>query len=242
MYSELLAADNFISVNRKLASLYGLHAAVYIAEVSNIICKVVKKQVFDTEGFFKLDREYITARTTLTAEEQYTCDKALNKLSVLETDSANPDTIKVDMARLVSILLEEDTEVLTQLSKKIAATKADQVEAKKAAQQQSIKRNLEYADDEELQAAWHAWVDALYAKDRGVSAKRVKDFKAELLKYTTDRQVTLELLDRAARYGYIIFDNLVASYERDQVTAVTKSASKLGAQKKVTTVDTTQKF
>lgn len=237
MYIELLAADNFISVNRKLASLYGLHTAVYIAELSNIIRRVVAKQTATPEGFFPLDRAYIEERTTLSAEAQHACDRALNKLGVVMVNPENDNSIKVDMGKLVGILLEDDPETLKLLAQKTAVTKEDQAAAKALAQKTNIKRTLEFTD-EALKAAADAWVDTIFERGHGVSTKRVSDFITQLNKYTTDPAKQLELLTLAAQYGYLVFTNLRKHYES---LATQTSVTMLGDQKTVIAVSD-QKF
>ena len=83
MLIELLSTSNYVSYNIKLAELLGLHAAIYISELMNINDKAIKKNKVDQE-YFKLDRSYITSRTTIEESEQLEIEENLLKLGILE--------------------------------------------------------------------------------------------------------------------------------------------------------------
>ena len=63
MLIELLSQSNYISVNIKLAKIFGVEGAIYISEILNIYDKAVRKNKVE-DKFFTLDREYFEERTT----------------------------------------------------------------------------------------------------------------------------------------------------------------------------------
>ena len=89
MLCDFLSMDNYVSFNSQLASIIGLHSAIYVSELINITRKATLKNKLTDNKYITVDREYITNRTTITLDEQYEIDKKLNKVGLVDL-SDNP--------------------------------------------------------------------------------------------------------------------------------------------------------
>ena len=83
MLIELLASDNYVCYNRRLAEILGVKAAIYLSEILNINEKAFRKKAFDEDNYFDLDRDYFTKRTALTTDEQLEIEANLVKLQII---------------------------------------------------------------------------------------------------------------------------------------------------------------
>ena len=97
MLLDLLSTDMSVSYNVKLAHRIGLHTSIYVTELINIYRKATQKGKLVDEKYFRVDRDYVELRTTLTKEEQRELDQALKHISVVKISSKNRDTIGIDI-------------------------------------------------------------------------------------------------------------------------------------------------
>ena len=102
MLIDLMSAYKSQTFNIKLAHIVGLNVAVYWGELMNVYARVIDKKLDETienEGFFDLDRDYITKRTTLSIEDQLVCDKALLQAGIVDYDGKNVNRIRIDLGK-----------------------------------------------------------------------------------------------------------------------------------------------
>ena len=71
-----LAYCNYESYNVKLANLFGLNISIYINLLMNIESKASDKEKLNN-GYFLLDRDYVTSRTTFSEKDQLLFDDKL---------------------------------------------------------------------------------------------------------------------------------------------------------------------
>ena len=69
MILDLLSSDMYVSYNVQIANKIGLEEAIYISELININRKAIQKNKIE-DGYFNIDRKYITNRTTFKLEKQ----------------------------------------------------------------------------------------------------------------------------------------------------------------------------
>ena len=169
MLIELLSTSNYVSYNIKLAQLLGLHSAIYLSELMNINDKAIRKKKTDNTSF-KLDRKYITSRTTLTLQEQLDIESNLIKIGILEKPSDDKDVIILNINILTTLLMTDNEELIGDVKslKKSKTGKQTKAEAIK----ETLKENI-VASNEELREAYSSWIDSVYAKQGWMSKKSV---------------------------------------------------------------------
>lgn len=230
MLIDLISSDNFISFNIKLANTIGLHSAIYINEVLNILRKAERKDKLQ-DGFITLDRNYIAERTTLRVEEQYTIDKKLAKISLLELKIDSPDMVKLNLDTLTAITTEEDASMLTKVHKLTKVTGVSNA-ATKMSQRQCIIQNLKESIDvtcEELCSAYRDWIDGVYAKPNGfLSKKAISVFQQTIDNYTKgDLDLALKLLEIATVNGYRVAEWAINVFEKEYITQFYRQRSEV---------------
>ena len=104
MIVDLLATDNMVSYNVKIANVMGLHTAIYLTELINISLKAERKKKLVADKYFLIDRKYITQRTTLSVEEQITIEQKLSKVEVIQKPAGGIDTVYINVDKLAQII------------------------------------------------------------------------------------------------------------------------------------------
>ena len=107
MLLDLLDPNNYANYNIKLAQIAGLEVAVYVNQLITIQNKALKKDKL-YNGYFKLNREFITKQTALTTSQQAKLDEDLINLHVLLRDETDNSLLKLDLDVLSSIITNDD--------------------------------------------------------------------------------------------------------------------------------------
>ena len=218
MVLDLLSTDMQISFNLKLAHRIGLHAAIYLGELLNINKKAVTKSKITDGGFFRIDRNYVEQRTTLTRSEQKELDEALKSLQVLNVDSTNKDLININVDSITGLLLDDnDTLVdkVTQPVRKKRVTKADAIRA-------SLKDAIT-ATNPELRAAYEEWIDAVLLRQGWMSVASIKDGQELVDKYTNrDLDVALGVIRIGAINGWRDISWAINAYEKERLSKISR--------------------
>ena len=164
MWLDVMSPYNELPVNIKLANLLGLKTAVYWAELMNVYARVINKfkdELMQNEGYFELDREYITKRTTLEIDEQLEIDAGLARLEVLaHRDEKDVNWVKLNIEKLCAFLVDDDIDAIRHIQKVAKLNRADQAKAKIA----SVRLNLIAALDEtdvDVLETYKAWITSL---------------------------------------------------------------------------------
>lgn len=238
-YYDILAGTSYGRFNIKLAKLTNLPTACYWSCLMNIISAVNRKRTYNEEGYFPLDRKYVEAQTTLSPADQQLCDKALAQLNVLASDPVNPDSIKVDVGTMTSILISDDTKVLKTVTKIAKVSRAD----KAAGKREGVINRLQNRLTEpcvELSEAYKKWIEAVYSK--GMQSNAQMDLFIDTINgYTTDVEVKVEIVNIAVAQAYKVADWAIQIYERNHGKA--KSATRPNAEQKIATaIDETITF
>ncbi len=217
MLADLIATDNYLNFNIKLANLIGLHAAVYVAELTNIYTKAYSKKKLDDKNNFIVDRSYIKQRTTLEIAEQKEIDKSLINLDLLKVDKGNVDKLNFDFNRLASIVTSEDINLINNV-KDLTNTKNNG--GKKQTQRQVVINKLKSIashPNEELDQAYKDWVDGVYANPKGfLSNRSIKIFMQSVDDYAKgDLDLALKIIEIATVNGYRECQWAINVFEKD---------------------------
>ena len=82
---RLLASDGFLSVNKHIARIVGLDAAVLLAELASAHNYFESREQLTADGMFFETVEHIQENTTLTQYQQAKAVKVLSNAGILET-------------------------------------------------------------------------------------------------------------------------------------------------------------
>lgn len=216
MLLDLLNSESYIMVNIDAIHRLGLQVAVYCSALLNISKKAQTKKKIYNGKFFKLDREYINEQTALTLEEQYACDKNLEKIGVIVSDSKDPDLIHIDVEQFASILASEDIKLVAKVEQKV---KIDSPKGVKAATRahyvQTLKQSFECRTPE-IMFAIYGWIDTIMADPKKyLSAAQVRLFKDKIDEYCDgDLTKAKAIIDLATSHAYTDCQWAINLYER----------------------------
>lgn len=224
MLLDALDQRNFITVNTRAVQLFGLDSAFYLTELFTIYTKAKDKKKLLDGDFFKIDRGYVTTRTSLTEEEQLICDANLMKVGIMIRDNDDPNIIKIDPTQYLTLISSEDVSLYSDVKKQMKALKPKGV---KGSQRQIIINNLKNGiecSNYELLTALREWVDGVYANPKGFLSKTaIKLFQDTLNNYTQgDLDMALRIVQIATIQGYKNCDWAIKIYEESQRKGTTK--------------------
>lgn len=220
MLIDLLHSDGYVSFNIRTAQIFGLTTAVYCSELFNIYKKADDKNKLIEGDFIKVDRKYIFMRTTISIEEQLRIDDKLTKVGIIIKHEDNSDVLKLDFNLYVSIIANEDVELMDDFAERFELGKFSK-RHKKETKKQIIIKNLQDSiecSDYELLTALRNWVDAIYANPKGnyLSKTSIKLFQDTLNEYTKgDLDLALRLVEIATIQGYRDCSWAINVYEKD---------------------------
>ena len=217
MLLDLLKTDDWISYNKKIAHILGLHEAIYINQVINIMGKaIVKDKIFD-EGYVKLNREYIFEQTTLTLEEQLRIDDKLSDINLLLRNFENPDLVKIDIELLASINTEDDLNVVNDISKKVSAKKGKIDRATKGHYIGEKLKSFVDTGNDELNNAIKLWIDSIITNKGYLTKEIVTKFENDLNSVTMGNlNQALDIVNVATVYNYREVSWAVNMYDREK--------------------------
>lgn len=228
MYSDILSSASYGRFNRKLANLTSLTCAVYWSEILDIASKVVKKNKFDGDGFFVLNREYVREQTNIPTELQEQCDAVLSRLGVLDVDKADSNKIRIRLETMAAILIDDNKKDLKSIAITAKVTREDKKESKRVGIIHRLQDGVVEAD-EDLLNAYKQWIEVLY--DKGVCRKPQVDlFINSVRNYSSDKAVQLEIIQISTKLSYRDATWAISRYKQAHPTS-------LGPQKIVKEVD-----
>lgn len=192
MVIDLVAVDSYMMINRRAAQVLGLPVAVYLSEVLNIGKTVVRKQKYDENGFFKLDRNFIERQTTIEKVDQLAYDSLLQKNGILEISPEDKNKVMLHADTFMMLITTEDETVLKNLEKVAKTTKTAKKESKKEAILQMLKDSVQGVEPE-VKVEIDNWIDVVYEK--GVCKRvQVVNFVESLKEYSESPTVQKDLL------------------------------------------------
>ena len=208
MLFELLATDMYISYNIKLAKIIGVLPAIYVSELININRKAIEKNKLKDNNYFKINREYIEERTTITKADQKDLDATLNSINLISIGETS-DLLKVNMDVLTSLILGEQ-KIVTDITqpKQKRATKQEMVI-------RALRANVETTNSE-LKQAYEDWIDSVCAKQGWMTKIHVIEGQKVLNEYNKDKDLDLALtiLKIATLGGYRDINWAINEFEK----------------------------
>jgi len=218
MLVDLLNSYNFITINLNSIKIFGLNTSVYIAELLNIYKKAYIKNKLIESSYFKIDRKFISDRTSLTIEEQLKSDANLMKIGVINKHNDDPDNINFDFELFTSIISSEDKKLIKEISEKVKVKNPHGVkETKRQLILNGLKNSIE-CSNYELLTALRNWLDSIFANPNVyMSKKLVKEFQDELNNYTQgDLDLALKIVNIATTQSYRTCSFAINIYEKSK--------------------------
>ena len=216
MLIDLLSANNYVNYNIKVAELVGLHPAIYLSELMNIQSKAEKKNMLN-DRFFTLDRDYITARTTIDKKEQMDIEQNLLAIGILEIGNT-ADELSLNITLLTTLMMSTDEQLLENVKTQIAKSKKSQ---KKMTRTDAIKNALKQnitTSNEELREAYYEWIDEVYAKHKWLAKKSVLHAQEVVDAFSNHNlDVALRLIDIATRYACREMEWAIEKYNKEYI-------------------------
>lgn len=250
-YIDISSQENHIMINCSIAKTFGLETATYWAVLNSVLFQVQKKNKYDELGFFKLDRKYITDKTTLSAQAQKKIEAQLASFGILAIDPSSSNRLCVDVSRMLSYISNRDaTELLkqsmqiTKEEKKVAKAETDPIskaEQKEKKIQGMVKTMTNYLVeiDPDLFEAYRIWIDSMIRSKR-LTGIQVQNFEVAINQYAqSNKQLKLDLLRIAAERTYSNLEYVVSVYNSLRSTGVLqqvqqKSVSNIGVDQNIT--------
>lgn len=201
MLIDLISQANYNSYNISLASVIGLHPAIYVNTLLSINYKAINKQKLTQNEYFCVDRNYIKSVTTFEIQEQESIEKLLIELGILKKqESSDSNSLYLDVSVLTSIMMNENETLISDI-KKLSAKKS-----KIKTKADIIKLELQsYVDtvNPELREAYYDWIDAVYAKQGWMSKKSVVAAQKVVDEFANHNlDVALKVIEIASISGY----------------------------------------
>lgn len=192
-YLDIMSKDSYGCYNRTLAKKLGLNVSVYISEIMEISSQVLRKNKFDSEGFWKLNRKYLEERTTLSLEEQDTCELILESLGILDRKGKN--TVRFKLNKLFDIVLNDSFPEIQVLEKKPKLSKQEIIIL-------NLKKGIsEVETDPELIKAYEDWVDVVYGRVH--TKKQIQTFIEDINKFSSAKFQKLEIINICMKNNYV---------------------------------------
>ena len=216
MLLDLLAEDNFVQYNKKLAHTLGLKEAVYVNQLMNIVYKATTKDKLVNDNFIRLDRQYIYRQTTLSIEDQLKIETKLQRLNVLEKDFEDDDLLKLDIEKLASITITEDETVIQNIQSR---TSIGKLKVDKNSKDNNIISNfckLINSGNESIDNAYKSWIEAcIKTKGNFLNKDIINKFQVDLYKYSNgNTEIALKVLNVATLYCYRDCSWAIKRYEK----------------------------
>jgi hypothetical protein len=230
MWLDIMSSYTTLPINIKLANMLGLDVAVYVAELLNIYPRVVvkkKEELLENEGYFELDRDYITKRTTLKVEDQLRIDTGLNKLEILSYRENDLNWIRLDVEKLCSYLVEDDIKAIHEIQRVSKLRREDTANAKRASVRLNLLAVLTETDPDVL-TAYKTWIDAMLEAKKPLTRAAIEIYQRNLNDYTDVKEVKIKILEIATSLAYHEFAWARDQYEKNYA----KGGAFLGTRQK----------
>ena len=217
MLIDLLNSANYIMVNMDAIRLFGLNAAVYCAELLNIYKKALLKKKLIDGKYFRIDREFITKRTSLSTDDQIKCDLNLKKINILEFNPSDPDCAVFNIEVYASLLSCEDVKILASIKK----TQVNKPRGANEVKRERIALALKEAINcrtYDIILALRDWIDSIMSDPHRVLSKpQVILFQDRLDEYCNGNvEQALDIIKIATIHQYVDCQWAINTYEKDR--------------------------
>lgn len=218
MLLDIFDNDNSLTINYVSIRIFGLVTSCYISELISINKKAIKKNKIN-DGYFKLDRNYITKILGLSVEEQLICDSNLMKVSILKKSIDDPDIIKLNINLYVSLLSFGDNKLYEDVSAQMKILRPKGLKITQRQQEMKRLQDSIVCSNYELLTALRDWVESIYANPKGwLSKLAIRVFQTTLNNYTKGNlDMALRIVQIAAIQGYKDCSWAINIYEKDKM-------------------------
>ena len=204
---DALCPAEQIIVNKTAIRLLGLETAVYFSELM-VVLKQVKKKKTVKNGFFKLDRKYIEAETSIPADRQRLCDRLLVENGIMMVSDADPDSLAVNLPTYAALIIDGEYDSVVETSAKIKeqfdkavkpkrkVATPEEKEAKKLGIIRSLKDQI-VEPDADLYREYSNWIEMLVGNTR-VNSTTVKTFVATIQAAKLSKKAQLYVIQKSA--------------------------------------------
>lgn len=216
MWLDILNEDNSLTLNLKSIQIFGLTNAAYITALIAIFKKATRKNKLYDKNYFKIDRNYIKTTLNLPLETQLVCDSNLIRLNLLKKKDDNPDIISFDIKLYLSLISEEDFNLIENVKKQMEVNKPKGIKQTQKQRDINALKDSIRCSNYELLTALRDWVDGVYANPKGFLSRRaITLFQDTLNNYTQgDLDLALKLVDIATVNGYRDCQWAIDKYEK----------------------------
>lgn len=220
MLIDLIATENIISCNIRVAQIIGLEAAIYVNELININSKAIRKDKV-SDSYFVLDRKYMENRTTLTEKRQLEIDQTLEQFKLLKRNPDNVNELCVDLEVLTSLLMCENEQLVKEIS---VSTKKQSKEVKEKANIDRLKSYIK-SWDPDIRGAYNVWIESVVEKRGLVTVATVQIAQDTLNRFTTDKTKLVDVIKIAALNGYVDMQYAINTYNQRNVPYAQKNTT-----------------
>lgn len=214
MLNNLDSSNNF-QFSIPAAQVLGLSNAIYCSMLASIQSKAERKRkIYD--GYFFVNRPYVTNKTTLTMEEQYECDAALAKVGVVRIDGKNPDKLLFDYERFAQVVTGDDGRFLKEIAKKARRSSPSEVREAKKLKTIEVLQNKVSSGNANVDLALRHWIEVTCEK-AFMSPDTVLDFQKVLMQYAgVDVRKALRVVEIATSQAWTSITQAISSYEKEK--------------------------
>lgn len=220
MITDLLATDNMVSYNVKIANIMGLHTAIYLTELINISVKATTKKKLVVDKYFTVDRKYVTRRTTLDVKEQLAIDYKLAKVGVIQKPAGGIDTLFIDVDKLAGMISSDDDKYLQKVAKNTEVKTTALPGLKQTMRQKQAEEMKGYLTtiNADIRSALEGWIDGVYNNPNGFLSKRaVNIFERTVDEFAQgDFNIAMKIIEIATVGGYRDATWAINTYNKEQ--------------------------
>ena len=167
-------------------------------------------------GFFTIDRNYITKRTTLSSVEQKEIDQELKICTILNIGE-DKDSVNIDYSKLTTMLMDKNESILKGFVKEV---KAQKKQSKAEIIRQQLKKNI-YTQNDELYNAYCEWIDSVSNKRGYMDKKAVIEGQQVIDNFCSkDLDKALKVISIATINSYIDMNWAVNAYRKDYKVSI----------------------
>ena len=157
MLIDIISTNNIQSYNVWLAHKIGLNNSIYLNLLIEINSKAIKKNRIYDDGFFCVDRDYITTRTTFNTSDQIKMDDILANMGIV-TISEDKKCVKLNLEVITGLSTTTDEAILNSFEK---VKKSASKESKSKYVLRSVKARINPKYPYNIQEGLKGWLDAL---------------------------------------------------------------------------------
>lgn len=204
---DALCPSEHIIVNKTAIKLLGLETAIYWSEMM-VVLRQVKRKGTVKNGFFKLDRKYMEAETSIPVDRQKLCDAILVENGIMLISESDPDLLAVDLPNYAALIMDGEYDVVQEASTKIkdsaersAKSKRkvltpEEKEAKRIGMINALAQQI-VEPDLDLHAAYRNWITMLVGSTK-INSTTVKTFVATIQAAKLSKKAQLAVIEKCA--------------------------------------------